>query len=106
MKKPRLGEANFGAVVGVVVGAIGGLVAVGIPWAIVKGDIKALSDARTYSLIGFIVSAPIGWLLGGQIGPRLEGVLSERNAGLLGGLLGGLVPIAALALWGWRLIQS
>ena len=106
MKNPRFAEANFGAVAGAVVGAIGGLVAVAIPWAVVSGDIKALAEGRSYGLIGFMVSVPCGWFFGGQIGPRLEVLLSERNAGLVGGLLGGAVPVAGLALWGWHLIRS
>jgi len=104
MKNPRFGEGSLGAVVGAVVGAVGGLVAVAIPYAIVTGNIQALSAARTLGIIGLLVSTPIGWILGGQIGPRLEGILGERGAGLIGGFLGGLVPIAGFAWWGWHLI--
>jgi hypothetical protein len=104
MRKPGIGEANLGAMVGVIVGAMGGLVAVAIPLAILRGDIKALSEARTIGLIGFFVSSTFGWLIGGQIAPRLEGLLGERKAGILGGILGGLVPVAGFALWGWYLI--
>ena len=90
--------------IGAVVGAMGGLFAVGIPWAIIKGDIKALSDARSFGVIGLVVSAPVGWFIGGQIGPRLENILSERNAGIVGGVIGGLVPVTGFILWGWFLV--
>lgn len=105
MKKPGWGEASLGAMVGAVVGAVGGLVAVGLPWAIVKGDIRALADARMLGIIGLMVSAPVGWLTGGQIGPRFEVLLSERGAGITGGILGGLVPVTGFFLWGWYLIS-
>jgi hypothetical protein len=105
MRKPRLGEGSLGAVVGAVIGAAGGLIAVAIPWAIVRGDMRALLDARTLGIIGFLVSSPVGWLVGGQIGPRLEGRLSERAAGVIGGIFGGLVPVIGFALWGWYLMM-
>jgi hypothetical protein len=104
MKKPGIGEPNLGAMVGVVVGAVGGLVAIAIPLAIMRGDIKALSEARTFGLFGFLTSSTVGWFLGGQMAPRLEGRLGERNAGIVGGILGGLVPVAGFALWGWYLV--
>ena len=104
MRKPGFGEANLGATVGVVVGALGGLVAIAIPLAILRGDIKALSEARMFGVIGFFVCSTVGWFMGGQIGPRLEGIMSERNAGVVGGILGGLVPVAAFVLWGWYLV--
>jgi hypothetical protein len=104
MKTPRFGEGSLGAVAGAVTGALGGLVAVVLPLAIMTRDIQALSAARTFGVIGWIVCWPVGWLIGGQIGPRLEGILSERNAGIVGGILGGLVPVAGFVLWGWYLV--
>jgi len=104
MRKPGIGEANLGAVIGATVGAVGGLFAVTIPYAILTRDLSALSMARTYGLMGFIVSTPIGWILGGQISPRIEGRLSERAAGIIGGAIGGLVPVSGFIYWGWRLI--
>jgi len=101
MKSPRIGEGSLGALVGAVTGAVGGLVAVVLPLAIITHDLQALAAARTLGVFGWIVCWPVGWLLGGQIGPRLEKVLGERKAGILGGITGGLVPVAGFALWGW-----
>ncbi len=104
MKKPRIGEANLGAVVGSATGAVGGLVAVVLPLAILTRDLQALAAARTFGVLGWFVCWPVGWLIGGQIGPRLEQALGERKAGILGGLAGGLVPVAGFVLWGWYLV--
>jgi hypothetical protein len=104
MRKPRLGEGSLGAVIGAVVGAVGGLIAVALPFAIKYRDIQLLSEARTIGIIGFMVSAPLGWFIGGQIGPRLEGKFSERTAGIIGGILGGMIPVGALIFWGWRMV--
>ena len=105
MNKPGFSEANLGAVIGAVLGAIGGLIAVTLPLAILSHDIRVLASARTFALIGFLVSTPVGWLLGGQIGPRLAGALNDRIAAIIGGILGGLLPVSGFALWGWYLIQ-
>lgn len=104
MRKPGFGEGSLGAVAGAVTGAAGGLVAVVLPLTIATGDIQMLTIARTLGIIGFLVSAPMGWFIGGQIGPRLEGKLSERAAGIIGGIVGGLVPVTGFILWGWYLI--
>jgi hypothetical protein len=104
MKKPRFGEGSLGAVAGAVTGAFGGLVAVVLPLAIMTRDIQALSAARTFGIIGWVICCPVGWLLGGQIGPRLEMSLGERKAGIIGGIVGGLVPVAGFVLLGWYLV--
>lgn len=104
MFRPHWGEPNLGAIIGVVVGSMGGLVAIAIPLAILRGDIKALSEARTFGVVGFLVSGVVGWFLGGQFGGRLGPVLGERCASIVGGILGGLIPIGGLALWGWYLV--
>ena len=105
MRKPSLGEPNLAAVIGAVTGAMGGLFAITVPYAIRTHDVTALNAARTLGLVGFLVSAPVGWLIAGQIGPRLEGKLGERAAAIIGGVLGGLVPVLGFVYWGWRLIS-
>lgn len=104
MRTPSFGEANLGAVIGAMIGAVGGLFAVVIPYAILTRDLHSLSAARSLGVIGFIVSTPVGWIIGGQITPRLEGKLSDRSAGILGGVIGGLVPVGAFMLWGWHMV--
>ncbi len=105
MRKLDFGETNLGAVIGAVFGAVGGLVAVAIPLTIIREDLRLLASARPYALVGFLVSAPVGWLLGGQISQRFGGRLGERSADILGGILGGLLPVGGFILWGWYLIQ-
>jgi hypothetical protein len=105
MRHPRLWELNLGALVGVVVGAIGGLFAVGIAPAIALRDAAQLFVFPTLGMIFWLLGGPIGYFIGGQIGPRLEGILGERRGNYLGGLIGGLVPAASIALWGWYMIE-
>jgi hypothetical protein len=106
MRKPRIGEPNLGALIGATLGAVGGLFAVTIPYAILTRNIHALSMARSHGLIGFLVSAPVGWLLGGQIAGRLEGRFGSRTAGIVGGIIGGLVPVSGFVYWGWRMVYG
>jgi hypothetical protein len=103
MSKPGLWESNMGAVVGVAVGAIGGLFAVGFAPAILFRDLTLLF-AGPLGFFGWLISAPAGWFIGGQIGPRLGPRLGQRNGCVIGGILGGLVPVVLIALWGWYLV--
>lgn len=104
MRWPRIGESSLGAVVGAMTGALGGLVAVGLPVAVLNHDLTQLLAARTLGLLGLVISAPIGWLLGGQFGPLLEKFFGPRGAGIVGGVVGGLIPVAAIAAWSWHMI--
>jgi hypothetical protein len=100
-RPPRFGEANLGAVAGVVTGAVGGLLAVGIPLAISGRDPGLLVIYRSIGLFGFLLCTPLGWILGGQIGPRLTGTFGEQRGEIIGGILGGLVPVMAIIYWVW-----
>lgn len=104
MKNPALWELNLGALVGVVVGGIGGLFAVGIAPAIVLRDAAQLFSTPVLDMIFWLVGMPIGYFIGGQIGPRLEGWLGERRGNILGGVIGGLIPAISVALWGWYMV--
>jgi hypothetical protein len=104
MNKPRFGETNLGAIVGAAVGSICGLFAVGVAPAMLDHDLKELFTARNFGLAGFIVSAPVGWLIGGQLSPRLEHWFGERVGSIVGGTIGGLVPVVCIALWSWYLV--
>jgi hypothetical protein len=101
MKEPSVGKENLGAVIGAVLAALGGLVAIAIPYALMTHNVKALSDARSIGLIGFVVSTPIGWFAGGYLCAALETKLGKRAAAFVGGISGGLLPVAAIALFGW-----
>jgi hypothetical protein len=105
-ENPKIGEANLAALIGAVIGSTGGLFAVGIVPAIVSGRPQYLIAAPTFSILCFFGCGVIAWFLAGQIGPRLARLLGERNGNVVGGLIGGLLPLAALAYWGWRLATS
>lgn len=106
MRRPGFGEANLGALTAAVVGAIGGLFAVGIGPAILYRDPAMLLATPLLGVIGWIISGLTGWFVGGQIGPRLERKLGERNGNVIGGIIGGLLPVISIALWGWYMVTS
>ena len=106
IRKPGFGEANLGAVAGAVTGAVGGLLAVGIPMAISGRNPALLVEFRNLAVIGFLISVPVGWLVGGQIGPRLVPVCGESRGEIIGGIVGGLLPVLAIMYWAWRRIHG
>lgn len=101
MRKPGFGEANLGALAGAVIGGIGGLFAIGIGPAIAGKNIRLLVGTPLLAIVSLLVCAPLGWLIGGQIGPRLGGKFNTQRAETIGGIIGGLVPVILVALWGW-----
>jgi len=103
--EPSIGKENLGAVIGAVLGAAGGLFAVAIPLAIMTKDLLALSLARKFGLISFAVCVPVGWFAGGYASYLLEKKLPTRISGILGGIIGGLLPVGGFALWGWYLVS-
>jgi hypothetical protein len=105
MTNPPVGEANQGALTGAIVGAIGGLFAIGIAPAVYHRSIAALFGTPILGLLCWMVSGAAGWLLGGQIGPRLALRSRSRRAEVLGGVLGGLVPVIVIGLWGWYMVM-
>ena len=72
MRRPSFAEANMGALVGAIVGATGGLFAVGIAPAVIDRNVALLFDTPILGLICFTISGPLGWLIGGQLGPRQQ----------------------------------
>jgi hypothetical protein len=104
MKEPSVGKENMGAVIGAVIGAVGGLFAIAIPLAVMTGNVQALSVARKLGLIGFVVSVPIGWFAGGYISHALGKKLSTKAAGIIGGIIGGFLPVTGIALYGWYIV--
>jgi hypothetical protein len=101
MRKPGFGETNLGAVTGAATGSIGGLFAVGIVPAIVYRDVTVLFHTPILALISWLTCIITGWLIGGQIGPRLGMRLKSQRAESVGGCIGGLIPIIAIVLWSW-----
>jgi hypothetical protein len=104
MRKPGLGESNLGALAGAVVGAIGGLFAIGIAPAIIGRQLALLFHTPILALICWLISGPVGWLIGGQLGPRFGDTFQSERAEIAGGILGGLVPVVLIALWGWYMV--
>jgi len=103
MKRPRFGESNLSALIGAIVGSVGGLFAVGLVPAIHTRDVAQFVATPVVSFVGWIIGGIVGWITGGQIGPRFETRLGERKANLLGGILGGLIPILSIAAWSWHM---
>jgi hypothetical protein len=101
MRKPSFGEANIGAMAGAVIGGIGGLFAIGIGPAIAHNNIRLLVGTPILAIISLLVCGPLGWLIGGQIGPRFGGKFNTERAETIGGAIGGLVPVILVALWAW-----
>jgi hypothetical protein len=103
MRGPGIGEGSLGAAAGAAAGAIGGLFAIGLLPAIQFRDPTLLIATPTLNLICFMVCGGLGWLLGGQLGPRLEARFSSHRIELAGGIAGGLAPVILVCLWGWRM---
>lgn len=101
MRKPGIGEASQGALAGAVVGGIGGLFAVGLAPAIMARNAALLFGTPILGVICWLISLPAGWLIGGQIGPRLGSCFRSQIIELFGGVIGGLIPVAVIAWWGW-----
>ncbi len=103
INKPSFGQANLAALIALAVGSILGLFALGSIAAIVAREPQWLAVAPKANIFSFFVCGAVGWLLGGQIGPRLEKLLGLRNGHIVGGIVGGLVPVAIVAGYGWYL---
>ena len=50
-------------------------------------------------MMSWVVCGVAGWLAGGQIGPRLGEKYYSQHVEILGGALGGLIPVLLVALW-------
>ncbi len=105
MRKPSFGETNLGALVGAIVGSVGGLFAVGIAPAIVGRSLALLFATPILSLASWIVSGCLGWMIGGQLGPRIGSWLRTQKGEVIGGVIGGLIPVASIALWAWYMVR-
>lgn len=104
MQGPGLGEASQGAVAGAVVGATGGLFAAGLARAIIGHSPALLLDTPRVNMICWFISLLLGWLIGGQLGPRLGQKFNSLRVEIVAGGIGGLIPVLAIALWGWYMV--
>jgi len=98
-----MGEANLAALIAAVIGSIGGLFALGLIPAIIARNPQFLAAAPTMSVFSFFICGGIGWFLGGQIGPRLEGTFGIKRGNTVGGIIGGGIPVMTIAAIGWYL---
>lgn len=98
---PSIGEANLSALIGAASGSIGGLFALGLAPAILYSSPEWLMRWPKLNLFSFCLCGAAGWLIAGQIGPRLQGMLGERNGLIAGGIVGGLLPVCGVVAFGW-----
>jgi hypothetical protein len=96
-----MGEYRLSALIGAVVGSIGGLFAIGLVRAIIAHNIILMLRFPILGLVSWVVCGGIGWLLGGLIGSRLGEKFDSQQAEILGGALGGVIPVVLVALWAW-----
>jgi len=101
-----MGQANLAALIGGSVGSITGLFAMGIIPALLEKDLHRLMTQPNLSLFCFFIGGVIGWLVGGQVGPRIEKARAPQRAHIVGGTIGGLIPFAGFVLLGWFLWAS
>jgi hypothetical protein len=106
MRNPGFGEANLGALAGAVVGAIGGLFAIGIGPAIAARNLALLFGTPILGLISWVICGLLGWVLGGQIGARLGEKFASQKVEIIGGGVAGLMPVLLIAYWGWSMVQK
>jgi hypothetical protein len=101
MRNSDFGRPNLGGMAGAVVGAIGGLFALGLIPAIITGSVRLMFSTPILNLFCWLVSLPTGWFTGGFIGRRLGNRFRSERAEIAGGVLGGLVPVIVIAFFGW-----
>jgi hypothetical protein len=99
MRKPPLGEFNLGSLAGAIVGSIGGLFAIGVVRALLGRNIALIFSMPILGMVSWLVCGIAGWFAGGQIGPRLGEKYYSQRVEMLGGAMGGLVPVLLVALW-------
>ena len=97
----RSGES--GALAGAIVAGVGGLFAVGVARAILYRDASLVFRFPMLGMLCLAVSGPVGWYLGGRLGPLLGRKLNSPAGEIFGGVCGGLLPVLAVLLLGWYL---
>ncbi len=100
------GEANFGAIAGAMVGAVGGLFGIGIPPAIIYQNGAALFGTPKLALLSFLVSGGVAWFIGGQLGPWIGQKLNSPRAEIVVGGISGLLPALLIGCWSWYMVAG
>jgi hypothetical protein len=90
---------------GAVVGGIGGLFALGVAPAIATRNASYLVGMPILGLASLVACGILGWLLGGQFGPRVGAMFNSQKAEIIGGGLSGLIPVCFVALFGWYMTR-
>ena len=99
------GRANLGGMAGASVGAMGGLFALGIAPAIALRDPRLLINTPILNALCWIVSLPVGWVIGSFVGSFLGRKFRSERAEVVGGVIGGILTIILGSLLGWWLWQ-
>jgi uncharacterized membrane protein YbhN (UPF0104 family) len=104
MMPPHDGKAHIGALAGAIVGAIGGLFALGLAHSILERNPAFLLATPMLSLVSWVISGLSAWFLGGAVGPLMGKLFKSQKAEAIGGAFAGLVPVVLIALWGWYMV--
>jgi len=96
-------RGDLGALAGAVVAGVGGLFAVGVARAVLYKDPSLVFRFPMLGMVCLLLSGPIGWVLGGRLGPLLGERFNSRACEITGGVFAGLVPVTAVLLLGWYL---
>jgi hypothetical protein len=92
-----------GALTGAIVAGVGGLFAFGVARAVVYQDLSLMFRLPMLGMVCLLISGPIGWVLGGRLGPFLARKLRSRSCEILGGIVAGLLPVGVVLFLGWYL---
>lgn len=103
MSYPPEREGDQGALAGAIVAGVGGLFAVGVARAVIYQDFSLMFRFPMLGMVCLLAGGPAGWFLGGRIGSWLGRRRRSPALEITGGVLGGLLPVAAVLLLGWYL---
>jgi hypothetical protein len=62
---------------------------------------RELFHTPILTFIAWLVCLGLGWVIGGQIGPRLGEKFQSPRVEYIGGVAGGLIPVILITLWSW-----
>ncbi len=88
------------------IGAVGGLFAIGVPPAIIYRNGAALFQTPKVALMCFLISGVIGWYLGGQLGPFVGQRFNNPRAEIIAGCISGLLPVLIIGCLSWYLVAG